>query len=179
MTIITIDPGIEGAICIEKKGRYYLYPMPLIKNKRQFSIDYKKIVQILKKYKKENPKCFIESQFRSQKTVDHCGILKGILIGLDLEFEAIHPATWSSKIKVLFTPDLKIKKDKELETLEKKTPNKYRNVIICKTLFPKVKINNEFWANKYNLTLKRKLNHADGLADSLLINYYVNNFISQ
>lgn len=176
MVTIAIDPGYEGAICVNKNNRYTIYPMPLIKEGRQYLIDYNAVISILKKYKKDKPVCFVESQFRNSKTIDHCGMLKGIMITLEYELHVIHPSTWSAQMKKLPSVDNLPKDNKELEQLKHKTPNKYRNLVLCSCLFPKIKLSNEYWAKKHKQTLKRKLEYADGVADSLLINYYANHF---
>lgn len=177
MLIITIDPGIEGAICIQSGNRYILYPMPLVKRGKSFTYDYLSIISILSKYKNKNPLCFIETQFRGAKAIDHCGMIKGIILTLGYSMETIHPSTWSSQLKKLNTKDYSLPTKKELIALLKKTPNKYRSVLLATYLYPKVTINNEYWANKHQMILKNKREYADGLADSLLLNYYVKTYI--
>jgi len=174
MHLITIDPGYEGAICIQTNTRYYIYPMPVKRENKKYKIDYFFIIGILKKYKNKNYICYIESQYLNSKTIEHCGILKGILMTLNFELYEIHPSTWSSKLKKI---SIKSKIPKNTTYLKKLKDNKYRNLLICKTLFPNVNLSNIYWSNKYNLHIKRKTEYSDGIADSLLINYYVNNFI--
>lgn len=177
MLIITIDPGIEGAICVQSGNRYTLYPMPLIKKGRSLTYDYLSLISILNKYKSKEPLCFVETQFRGSKAIDHCGIIKGIILALGYQLQTIHPSTWSSQLKKVDTKRHSLPNKKELTDLLKKTPNKYRSVLLATYLFPRVIINNQHWAAKHNLILKNKREYADGLADSLLLNYYVNNYI--
>lgn len=172
-TVITIDPGIEGCICVQVGYRYILYPMPLIKEGRRYMYDYNGVIDILSKYKKNKPLCFVETQFRGSKAIDHCGMLKGIVLGLGYSLEVIHPSTWSSKLKQIDVSQHSLPRKKELTALKKKLPNKYRSVLLATYLYPKVIINNEYWANRHQQQLKVKREYADGLADSLLLNYYV------
>lgn len=134
-TIIAIDPGKSGGICVKIGSGITLYDTPVIKGDKTH-YDTKRMSDILGQFDDLNPTVVIERQQAMPKqgvsstfqTGMGYGLWLGIIAGLQLPHEVIAPATWkkamladmppgkeSSRLKALqlfpyLADDLKLKK---------------------------------------------------------------------
>lgn len=116
MLIISIDPGLRGALCCyEIKNRIErvieIIDIPLITKEKEKDIDIYKIKEWITKYKKGEDirKIIIEQQIvmkgqglsSTGKTMKNYGLLCGLVIGLDLELEIVGAKKWQKGIREL------------------------------------------------------------------------------
>lgn len=129
LIIIGVDPGYTGGICILSGETATVFNLPVmkVKDKNKNKYDVMKLIEILSKYKKENPIVAIENvHTMPNQGVSSSGALmegKGILIGVASALfgslpKMISPASWKKAFPQLTeTDDLNRRRD-ELKSLK-------------------------------------------------------------
>jgi crossover junction endodeoxyribonuclease RuvC len=155
-SVIGIDPGHNGAICVIhpfRPGDASVFPIPVVKNGGKVQYDIQALRSDLNYGCKEAFIAFIE---RQQPLPPKMGgslasywrgagqyLFEGLLCGLGIPYEVVPPQTWQKEFFAGLPKDL----------------GKQRSVIVCKRLFP-------------NVDLKRTpkcRKDDDGIADAILI----------
>ena len=164
-TIIAIDIGKKGAICIYRPSGYpyhEFHPMPMIKD----SLDYTKLLSILTPNNAESTDTtlvifeklgviFGTSKATAFSMGHQCGAIEAMCIALGLQYYMVGAKVWQ---KEMFQgTNLITKKSKSGKTSV--TDTKATALVVVKQLFPKQKLTFGEKATKPH----------DGLVDALLI----------
>ena len=151
MIFVGIDPGNKGGIAIIANNGVYVFPMPTITSKGKESLDGQRIREILSAWQ-EGSLVFLEkvgampgqgvtSMFNFGQGF---GMLKGILVGLEIPYELITPQAWK---KAMLAGTVK---------------DKGAAIIKAKQLFPSVDLRPTVRCKK----------DSDGMAEALLLAEY-------
>jgi hypothetical protein len=161
-TIIAIDIGKHGAVCIRKKDLIITKPMPMISSE----LDYRGLYEILAGEDTSTIHVVFEKLgviFGTSKTTafsmgHQAGAVEMLCIALDIPFSKIHAKVWQ---KEMFEgTSLVTKKSKSGKSVV--TDTKATALIVAKQLFPNEKLTFGDRATKPH----------DGLIDALLMSEY-------
>lgn len=169
MTVIGIDPGLNGGFAILKDdGSIETFKMPLI---IAGILDIKLIANILKKYKSkdcflvlENVHALFGSSAAATFTFGHvCGALESLVVLSEIPFIKCGPKEWQ-KLAYLGIKEIRKPSKIDAKGKEKKgaIETKMMSLVAATRLYPNA---------DYHKTPKSKKEH-DGIVDALLIAHY-------
>lgn len=139
MYVISIDPGLTGAIClfdITNNKVVEVLNTPIYKKNKKSFLDPKRILEAFKRWNIVTKKVVIECQTVTNRdggkstitTLRNYGFLLGLLASLELEVIEVSPITWQSVVlKNVIDPGSPVKLK----------PTKRKSLVLTKDFNPK------------------------------------------